>query len=282
MLSCYFSSQEAQSYRHACYLHSMSAEPDSRTDLEGECEAYLGGSASCEAAGRLASAKSVLEGVLGRRGEEYWSASDYDAAKSREIIVLEQWAKEAGCWLESPEWEDWDVSMGMGEHHLRQDQGRVFKATKKMRFGVYPACSGRATGDAADQLKLGKGTPHQYLMRLDLLNQWSSTLEGMTGREMNSLEGCMILGDQFSIITSQPWFPHDEVQTTLEDIAAWMAAHGFRMVAAGIWFNSGRNLALFDVKPSNMIRSAGHIIPIDVIPIEPFGRMKQILEAICA
>lgn len=260
----------------------MPAEPDSRADLEGEREAHRGGAASSEAAGRLACAKSLLERVLGRRGEEYWSASDYGAAKSREIIVLEQWAKEKGCWLESPDWEDWDLSVGMGEHHLRQDQDRVFKATKKARFGVYPSCSGRATGDPVDQLKLTRGTAYQYLLRMDLLNRWAMTLEGMKGVEMNRLEGCMILDDQFSIITSQPWFPHDEVQTTLEDIVAWMAKHGFKMITAGIWYNAGLNLALFDVKPSNMIRSSGHIIPIDVIPIEPFGRIKQILEAICA
>jgi hypothetical protein len=172
------------------------------------------------------------------------------------------------------------MSLGMGEHHVRQEQSRVFKATKKMRFGVYPSCSGRATGDPVDQLKLGKGTPHQYLMRLELLNRWSASLDGMKGIEMNRLEGSMILDDQFSIITSQPWFPHDEVQTTVEDIAAWMARNGFQMITAGIWYHLQCNLALFDVKPSNMIRSGGHIIPIDVIPIEPFGRMKTILEAV--
>lgn len=256
----------------------MSAEPDSRTDLEGESAEPE----SCSAEGRLAAAKSVLERVLGRCGEEYWSAADYGEAQSRETIILEDWATKDGCWLESPEWGVWELSLGMGEHHVRQEQDRVFKATKKMRFGVYPSCSGRATGDPVDQLKLGQGTPHQYLMRLDLLNRWSSTLEGMNGRQMNRLEGCMILDDQFSIITSQPWFPHDEVQTTVDDIAAWMAKHGFKMITAGIWHNARLNLALFDVKPSNMIRSGGHIIPIDVIPIEPFGRMKQILEAICA
>ena len=232
------------------------------------------------ACGRLASAKSVLERVLGRRGEEHWGTADYSEAQSREIDILEDWAKKDGCWLESPEWGVWDMSLGMGEHHVRQEQRRVFKATKKTRFGVYPSCSGRATGDPVDQLKLGKGTPHQYLMRLELLNRWSASLDGMKDIEMNRLEGCMILDDQFSIITSQPWFPHDELQTTVEDIAAWMARQGFQMITAGIWYHRGRNLALFDVKPSNMIRSGGHIIPIDVIPIEPLGRMKTILEAV--
>ncbi len=255
----------------------MSAEPDSRTDLEGES------AASCDGADRrLAAAKSVIERVLGRGGEEYWSASDYDSCHAAEVNALEAWARESGCWLTSDEWLHWDASLGMGEHHLQQCGDRVYKATKKVRFGVYPSCSGRATGDPVDQLKLTRGTPHQYLMRLELLNCWSETLPGMTKGPMNQMEGCAGIDGGFSIITSQPLFPHDEVQTTLEDIAVWMAKHGFKMITAGIWYNAGLNLALFDVKPSNMIRSGGHIIPIDVIPIEPFGRMKQILEAICA
>lgn len=96
---------------------------------------------------------------------------------------------------------------------------------------------------------------------------------------MNQLEGCMILDDQFSIITSQPWFPHDEVQTTPSDIVAWMEGRGFKGITAGIWYHRRKNLALLDVKPSNMIRSGGHLIPLDVIPIRPSGRMKQVLEA---
>jgi hypothetical protein len=232
------------------------------------------------ACGRLASAKSLLERVLGRRGEEHWGTADYDSCHVEEVTALEAWARESGCWLTSDEWLHWDSSLGMGEHHLHKRGDRVYKATKKVRFGVYPSCSGRATGDPVDQLKLTRGTPHQYLMRLELLNRWSESLPGMTKGPMNQMEGCAGIDGGFSIITSQPWFPHDAVQTTVEDIAAWMARNDFQMITAGIWYHRGRNLALFDVKPSNMIRSGGHIIPIDVIPIEPFGRMKTILEAV--
>lgn len=130
----------------------MSAEPDSRTDLEGEREAHRGGAASSEADGRLAAAKSVLERVLGRRGEEYWSASEYDSCHAAEVNALEAWARESGCWLTSDEWLHWDHSLGMGEHHLQQRGDRVYKATKKVRFGVYPSCLGRATGAPVDQL----------------------------------------------------------------------------------------------------------------------------------
>ncbi len=231
--------------------------------------------------GRLAAAKSVLERVLGRRGEEHWSASDYDAAQGREVATLEDWAIREGCWLETERWSEWEVSLGMGEHHLRLDGGRVFKATKSTRFGVYPSCSGRATGDPSDQLKLSRGTPHQYLTRLQLLNRWARRLDGMGERDMNRLEGCMILDSQFSIITSQPWFPHDDEQTTPSQITAWMAVRDFKGITAGVWYHRRKNLALFDVKPSNMILSGGHIIPMDVIPIKPSGRMKQVLGAAC-
>jgi hypothetical protein len=275
--------QEAQSQRHACHLYPMPAEPDSRADFPGETETPISGVFSkdrpCDSNRRLTAAKSVLERVLGRRGEEYRSAADYDPCHTEEVAVLEKWSREAGLWLTSDEWLYWDASLGMGEHHVHKRGDRVFKATKNVRFGVYPSCSGRATGDPVDQLKLTRGTPHQYLMRLELLNRWSDALPGMTKGPMNRVEGCAGIDGGFSFITSQPWFPHDAVQTTVEDISAWMALHRFNRITAGIWYHRRKNLALFDVKPSNMIRSGGHIIPIDVIPIQPFGRMKQVLES---
>ena len=251
-------------------------DPSSSQAIQGRAEA--GQVAGSAAGGRLAAAKSVLERVFGRGGEEHWSAADYDSCHAAEVAVLENWARDTGCWLTSDEWKLWDSSLGMGEHHLHRRGDRVFKATKKVRFGVYPSCSGRATGDPVDQLKLTRGTPHQYLTRLELLNRWARTLDGMGVEPMNRLEGCAGIDGGFSIITSQPWFPHDTEQTTPQDIAAWMARHEFKLITAGIWYQRALNLALFDVKPSNMIRSRGHIIPIDVIPIEPSDRMKLLIE----
>jgi transcriptional regulatory protein RtcR len=48
------------------------------------------------------------------------------------------------------------------------------------------------------------------------------------------------------------------------------------MITAGIWYNAGLNLALFDVKPSNMIRSGGHIIPMAVIHLTTGTHVAQI------
>jgi hypothetical protein len=233
----------------------------------------------------LSTACSVLKRVLGRRGSERWTAVEFGPERDREIACLEEWAGAEGGWLKPEGKLLWDSSEKFGEHHLRFRGTRVFKATKRheksqiLRFGVYPIISGRALQNPAEQISLGSGTPSQYLARLELLNHWCSLPEA--GSVLTRLEGGIRVNGEFSIITSQPYFkPDRQLQET--EIANWLSGLGFRCVTAGIWYGSAQNLALFDVKPSNVILSQGRFIPVDLIPIQPSGAMKHVLNAAIA
>lgn len=227
---------------------------------------------------RLFAAKSALERVLCRSGKEHWPAFAYDSEKGRETACLSRWASEEDCWFDSSSIADWKGGPGMGEHDIVMHGDRVWKSTKGGKFGIYFYCSGRVMGDPRRQIKKTKGTPHQYLSRLALLNEWRRGLSGLSGiGDLNRLEGVATLDDEFSIITSQPMFPHDEDQPAPAEIEAWLRGMDFKPVTAGIFYRGRDNLGLFDVKPSNAIRSGGVIVPLDVIPIRPHGLMQTLL-----
>ncbi len=170
----------------------------------------------------------------------------------------------------------------MGEHDLTLIGSRVWKATKDGRFGIHFDAGGRAMGDPVRQIKkLSSATPHQYLTRLALLNEWAAGLLGLgSGGELTRLEGVALLDDQFSFITSQPCFPHDADQPGWPDLMDWLKGQGFRLVTQGIFYRERDNLGLFDVKPSNLIRSGGVLVPVDVIPIRPQGRLASVLRQV--
>ncbi len=273
----------------------MPSKPDSRADLEGESAAFRG---DADKAGdenatfsdergkvegdRLLAAKGVIERVLDRRGGEHWSAFEFELERDREIACIEQWARDSGCWLESELPERWGSSETFGEHDIVQKDDRIWKATKpqnrmgKLRFGVYPSCLRRGMADPVDQLKQQSATPYQYLTRLELLNRWCSG-PGVAGSiALTRLEGFAQVAGRFSIITSQPFFQRDY---HLDDasLSRWLRGLGFRSVTTGIWYDPDMNLALFDVKPANVILCQGVFIPVDVIPIEPQGHMRDVL-----
>ncbi len=230
----------------------------------------------------LSAAQGVLGRVLGRCGSEHWTAVEFGPQRDREIACLEEWARNVGAWLEPKGRLLWDTSDKFGEHHLRFREKRVFKATKRhensqtLRFGIYPRFSGRALPNPAEQIQMGSGTPFQYLARLELLNNWCGPVEA--GSALTRLEGFIRVNGEFSIITSQPFFKQDR-QLEEREISTWLCTLGFRFVTAGIWYDPIQNLALFDVKPSNIILSNGRFIPIDLIPIQPSGVMKYVLKA---
>jgi hypothetical protein len=273
----------------------MSAEPDSRTDSEGERETHRGGAAKAghekhafadeprkTEEDRLLAAKSVIERVLGRRGGEHWAAFEFELERDREIACLEQWARVSGCWLELELPERWGSSETFGEHDIVQKEHCIWKATKpqnrtgKLRFCVYPSCLRRGMADPVDQLKQQSGTPYQYLTRLELLNRWCSGPSVAGGMALTRLEGFAKVAGRFSIITSQPFFQRDR---HLDDasLSNWLRGLGFQSVTTGIWYDPDMNLALFDVKPANVILCQGVVIPVDVIPIEPQGHMRDAL-----
>ncbi len=230
----------------------------------------------------LSAARGLLGRVLGRCGSEHWTALEFGSQRDREIACLEDWARDVGAWLEPKGRLLWDTSDKFGEHHLRFLNKRVFKATKRhensqtLRFGIYPFFSGRAQQNPAEQIHMGSGTPFQYLARLELLNDWCGPMEEVSA--LTRLEGFIRVNGEFSIITSQPRFVRDR-HLEEPEISAWLSGLGFRCVTAGTWYDPAQNLALFDVKPSNVILSQGRFIPIDLIPIQPSGVMKYVLAA---
>lgn len=230
----------------------------------------------------IANARRRLERVLGLSGTEHWAAFEIDSQKSREIACLRKWANECDAWLVEARLEDWKGGPGMGEHDLAKIGSRVWKATKEGRFGIWFGAHGRAMGDPVRQIKkLNSATPHQYLSRLALSNEWCRTLPGLTAfDELTRLEGVLTLDDEFSIITSQPCFPHDDDQPDEAELARWLGSQRFRSIAKGIWYRASDDLGLFDIKPSNIIRSGGVLVPVDVIAIRPTGLLGSVIKMI--
>jgi hypothetical protein len=230
----------------------------------------------------IAAAKSLIERDVGRSGQECWSAFDFDTAKSREIKCLCEWADRERVWIDSPEIGVWEGGPGMGEHHLKESDGRFWKATKDGRFGIWFHATGRVMGDPIRQIKkLSSATPHQYLTRLALANEWTRSLPGLGHEtELTRLEGVAWLDDQFCIITSQPIFTHDVDQPSRGELNDWFKSQGFRLVTEGIFYRPDDDLGLFDIKPSNIIRSGGVLVPVDVIPIRPRGLLASVIRKI--
>ena len=95
---------------------------------------------------------------------------------------------------------------------------------------------------------------------------------------MTRMEGVAVLDDQFAIITSQCSYPHDGDQPDARELDRWFRGLGFKPVTAGIFYRSEDNIAIFDVKPANVIRSGGILRPVDVIPIKLSGVLASALK----
>jgi hypothetical protein len=173
----------------------MPTQPDSSPEPERP-SGQPGG--ACPEAVTLAAAKAAIEQDAGRSGKEHWAAFEYDSEKSREIECLKRWAYASGAWLEASDVGAWEGSLGMGEHDIKEVDNRMWKATKGGRFGIYLNCNGRAMADPIRQLQKVSGTPHQYLSRLVLLNEWCHELEGLADLpELTRLEGVVTLDNDF-------------------------------------------------------------------------------------
>jgi hypothetical protein len=198
-----------------------------------------------------------------------------------QVVLLENWARAERAWLSGPEMRLWARSDAMGEHDFQERDGRFWKATKLGRFGLMGACDGRATGNFGDQLRLVAAGPLDYLTRIELINGWTKEI-GVSSGNFTRLEGVARLDGNISIITSQDYYHHDQVAATEYDVGEWLTNLGFRTATQGIWYEPLQDLALFDVKPSNFVKNAGTLIPVDVIPMKPNPVMRYVLsKAIC-
>lgn len=157
---------------------------------------------------------------------------------------------------------------------LPVDGSSVFKATKGTKFGFYPHCPPNVVSSRPDELfEMRPATPAQYLVRLIEWDAISPRLNRFIG--FTRLDGC------FSIVTSQTWF--EARNATWKEIGDFLDGLGFVPVRADVyenattWYHPAQNLALFDVGSSNLIWSAGHLVPIDIIPVRPADHMREIL-----
>lgn len=125
--------------------------------------------------------------------------------------------------------------------------------------------------------------PTSTSARLELSNAWSRSLPGLCEADFNELtrlEGLVYLDEKFVILTSQPCFPHDADQPDGVEIASWLRSQYFLPVTEGIFYRPSDGLGLFDVKPANIIRSGGVLVPVDVIPIRLSGRLKLVIHRV--
>jgi len=157
------------------------------------------------------------------------------------------------------------------EHQVfyRQADNRAVKLTHPGTFGITPEPKGAQRA----------ATPLFYLRRLILMNRVFDAglrLEGvMLGRSL--IIGA--LGEQPSIVTSQPWIrsanpsqPHPSNQ----EIAEFMESLGFVQVSRLYygWHRKADGITILDARPDNFILSSEGVVPIDLVVSE--GQPKPI------
>jgi hypothetical protein len=233
----------------------------------------------------LGAAKSALEQSLGLDGTESWSGHAFGGERDRQVASLERWATEQHLWL--PPHLFAARNRGRREHDVLrfgEPTARIVKVTKGGIFGAYPWFDDQVvSGMAADCFGLRPGTPHQYLTRMELVNE-------ALFPELNRLEGFTRLEGHFVIVTSQPLFTEDSMKAPIHNpsengIRRFFGNRGFLPVdrlGYDMWFSPEQNLALFDVGETNLLRWAeDSLIPIDVIPIHPAGLFqKRLIEVV--
>ena len=125
-------------------------------------------------------------------------------------------------------------------------------------------------------MALRPGTPSEYLQRLALHNQ-------VFGDDYR-YEGIVSKGDgKFDLVVSQPVIKADSSgpKPTAAEIERYFVARGFEPVAGQegkTYYRASDNLAVFDAHEGNLIRTAGGVLPIDVVPVHPDDRLLAALE----
>lgn len=116
---------------------------------------------------------------------------------------------------------------------------------------------------------LRPATPAQYLQRLALVDDLIPELETF-------LEGFASVDGTLRIVTSQRFI--DPVAASSASIQAFLIGRGFVQVNEAAWYHSGHRLALFDVRPANVLEYSGELYPVDIIPLVPGDRMTTLIQ----
>jgi len=91
----------------------------------------------------LAGAKGAIARDVGRSGTEHWAAFEIDSEKGREVTCLRRWADETDAWSRHAAMLLWHGGPGMGEHDVKEYEGRFWKATKDGSAFTLPRREGR-------------------------------------------------------------------------------------------------------------------------------------------
>lgn len=213
----------------------------------------------------LADACNDLEGSLrpsGPDGEiDEWSV--YDESFRR----LVQWAEEAGCCFEGLQ----PLKEGGREHDLT-----YIEETRTWLKFTKPAAAGYVVSFDLGAPALEPALPQEYLERLQIQNEIFSDRVSFVG----------VAGERHRarIVTRQPHIRGEHA--TPDEIVSLMTVElGFRRLpqcfsvgyADSLAF-VGENVAVFDLRPANVVRTAeGLIIPIDAIPVRLNDESRAIL-----
>ena len=217
-------------------------------------------------------AEAVISSSSGDDGEGDWSLDAYRRQRDRQIAGLLPWIIENGLWIDS---QILSGSRRAGMEHLilllQDSMGtvqRVAKLTKGEAFGFLPDCDD-ASPMPEEWFPLRPATPAQYLQRLALVDDLIPELETF-------LEGFASVDGTLRIVTSQRFI--DPVAASSASIQAFLIGRGFVQVNEAAWYHSGHRLALFDVRPANVLEYSGELYPVDIIPLVPGDRMTTLIQ----
>ncbi len=144
---------------------------------------------------------------------------------------------------------------------------RIAKITTGPKFGFQPYCDPMLrSGMVSDWFELRAATPLQYLRRMALTHELFPALE-------HRLEGFAMLDGMFRIVISQRFI--DPVSASPKAIAKFFAKAGFAQLLPEAWCRAADNVAIFDTGTTNMLEFAGHLFPIDIVPLRPSGFMLE-------
>lgn len=229
----------------------------------------------CRRAGvAFSDAEAVISGGCGDDGEGDWTFDAYCQRRDREVASLLPWIEAHDLWIE-PRTLGGARKAGM-EHlilPLQDSEGtvrRVVKLTKGDSFGLLPI-SDDASYSPDNWFPPRPATPAQYFQRMALLDELRPEME-------TCLEGFAVIDGKLRLVTSQRFI--EPVAASPKAIQAFLLERGFLPVNDSAWFHAGHRLALFDVRPANVLEHDGLLYPVDIMPLVPCARMKAlILEA---
>lgn len=226
----------------------------------------------CRRAGvTFSDAEAVIRRGCGDDGEGDWALNAYRERRDREVASLLSWIEAHGLWIE-PQVLSGARRGGVEHLILNLDDSerkvvRVAKLTKGESFGFLPTCDD-ASYSPDNWFPPQPATPAQYLRRMALLDELRPEIE-------TSLEGFARINGTLRIVTSQRFI--DPVAASPQSILQFFNGRGFQQVNESVWYHPEHRIALFDVRPANVLTYAGQLYPVDIMPVEPDPCMTALI-----